>query len=131
MTKKYILAVAIFICFAFSTILLNSQIVPINVKEVFNNETLADTSLKEIKKEEEQYNIKIYYPETKYKNLNECIISKINKEQDFFLKEVEQLELPNNSGEKFSFNVTFNQYEYKSYIAFAFEVTVNLLRGTS
>lgn len=127
MTKKYILAIAIFVCFLFSTMLinLNHNVVPIEVREVFNNKVYGDTGIKEVKKEEEGYKINVYYPETKYKNLNEHIVSKINNEQDNFFKESSEI-AKYIKDKKCILEITFNQYEYKDYISFAFETVVDL-----
>ncbi len=127
MTKKYVLAIIIFCCFAFSTLIMkfNNQIMPVEVKEVFNNKTVGQTSVKEIKRNEQYYKVEIYYPETKYKNLNEYVLSKVNKELEEFLKELNEIS-KFLDGKKCNLNITFNQYEYKSYISFAFEVVVDL-----
>lgn len=127
MIKKYILVICIFCIFVFSTMLLkyNNLIIPIDVKQVFNNEVLGNTKIKEDFLENEKCNIKIYYPETEYENLNNEILAKINLEKENFSKEIECLE-KQELDNKFSLDITFNQYKYDSYISFAFDVVTNL-----
>lgn len=127
MIKKYILVICIFCIFVFSTMLLkyNNLIIPIDVKQVFNNEVLGNTKIKEEVFENEKFNMKIYYPETEYENLNNEILAKINLEKENFLKEIESLENQEHDN-KFSLDITFNQYKYDSYISFAFDVVTNL-----
>lgn len=122
MTKKYVLAIIVFVVFALSTIVFEygKQFIPIQVKEVFNNEVKNGVKLKQIQKDETKYKINLFYPETKYNNLNEYVMSKINREQKIFLEQVNEIENLLDD-KKCSFDITFNQYEYKSYISFAFE----------
>lgn len=122
MTKKYVLAIIVFVIFALSTIIFkySKQVVPIQVKDAFNNEVKNGVKLKQIQKDEAKYKMNLFYPETKYNNLNEHIMNKINKEQDLFLKQVKEIE-DYLEDKQCTFDITFNQYEYKSYISFAFE----------
>ncbi len=123
MTKKYILAITLFVVFALSTLMFkySKQVVPIQVKEVFNNQVKNDVTLKQIQKEEKNYKMNLFYPQTKYNKLNEYILNKFNKEQEDFFKQVKEIE---NflDGKQCTLDITFSQYEYKSYISFAFEI---------
>lgn len=127
MIKKYILAIVIFSIFVVSTIGLKvgNQIIPIQVKEVFNNETSAGIHLREIKQEGNGYRLSIFYPETKFKKLNIQIQERIKKEKKDFLEKVKEVENIL-EGKTCTFDITFNQYEYQDYLSFAFEITVYL-----
>lgn len=127
MVKKYILVIVIFATFLCSSAILKygKEITAYEVKQVFSNEVFEDTKLKETKEETEIYTIKIYYPETKYKNLNEYINFNIKQVKESFLEETNSLgKFTDNC--KYELNITFNQYKYKSYISFAFDVSIDL-----
>lgn len=127
MVKKYILVITIFIIFLFSTTVFKygKEIIAIDAKDVFDNKTIGKTKLKESIEENELYLIKVYFPKTEYDNLNEHILNIIAEVKNNFLEQV------NNYGEnpnecRYELNITFNQYEYKSCISFAFDVRINL-----
>lgn len=125
--KKYILVIIIFVTFLFSTTIFkyNKEIIPVEVKQVFNNKTLGNTTIKESCEEKDLYLMKIYYPKTEYQNLNEYVANSINEVKESFFEEINQLGKISNEG-KYELNITFNQYEYKSYISFAFDVMIDL-----
>lgn len=127
MIKKYILVVMVFVIFLFSTVILKygKETIPIEVKQVFKNEVLGSTLVKENFEENELYSIKIYYPKTEYENLNEYMLNSINEVKEGFLEEINKLDKVLNKG-KYELNITFNQYEYKSYISFALDVMIDL-----
>lgn len=127
MTKKYILSICILIIFLFSTTIFKyaKAIIPIEVKQVFINTVLGKTKLKESIEEKEDYLITVYYPETEYEKLNEKIVKIVTEIKQSFLEEINKLGKMHNDC-KYELNITFNQYEYKSYISFAFDVVINL-----
>lgn len=127
MTKKYILVIIIFVTFLFSTTIFKygKEIIPVEVKQVFSNEAFGNTKLKESIEEKELYSIKVYYPKTEYDNLNEYIVKIITEIKQSFLEEINKLGKITDKC-KYELNITFNQYEYKSYISFAFDVMIDL-----
>ena len=125
MLKKYILAL-----FLFFMIVVIGNIISLDakydlgyIKQVYNsNLEKSKYTIKEILSEENSCSIKVYYPETNYKLLNESISNYINSNLEEFKKEVSVI----NKDEidfKFNYDITFNSYEYNDYISIVLDIT--------
>ncbi|MEG2310388.1 MAG: DUF3298 domain-containing protein [Clostridia bacterium] len=84
----------------------------------------ANCVIKEINKSDNNYNLKIFYPETKYLELNEIIKKEIDKQMNEFLKSVSK---PFDAKGKYQLIINFDSYEYHNYISFVFNVFIDTL----
>lgn len=110
MNHKQILA--LFLCFV---IVLSSKIVIDNndIVEVRNVSSSTDKyTIENISQKYDEYDIDVYYPVTKCKEANDCINSKIS----------EYIEKCNK--EKKSLIISFEDYEYKDYESYKFNVNI-------
>ena len=119
--KQYILIALLFFFFVFGTYYASSYEGYKNVQQVFNIADLkANCKIKEIKENDKNYEVTIYYPETSYINLNHIIEEKMNYYIDYFKTQTQQL-CPL-EGRKFELQITFSSNEYEDYISYVFDV---------
>ena len=117
MNHKQLLA--LFLCFV---MILSSKIVSIeenkvvSVKNVSNN--IDKYTIENIKDETDEYSIKIFYPMTKSTNVNDKIKEKINNYVEKFNNE-------NTIANKKELTISFEEFEYKDYTSFKFNVKSN------
>lgn len=118
MNHKQLLA--LFLCFV---MILSSKIVSIendnivNVKDVSSN--VDKYTIDNIKEENDNQNINIFYPVTKYSNVNEKINEKINEYR-------EEFEKSDYISDKKELTISFEEFEYKDYTSFKFNVKSNV-----
>lgn len=118
MNHKQLLA--LFLCFV---MILSSRIVSIendkvvSVKNVNNN--IDKYTIESIVEENDKYKINIFYPVTKYENVNNLIMEKINKYRDEF----EKSEYISNIKE---LSISFENFEYNQIESFKFNVKSNV-----
>lgn len=124
MLIKYMFIIITFVFFLTSPNILNGNIPIEKVKEVFNGKYLENVVLKSYNEKKDKYEMSLYYPTTKYDKLNQEIIKKIDLEKEEFLNQISKLEKSEEN--KYKLGITFMQYEYNSYISFAFDVSFDL-----
>lgn len=118
MNHKQLLA--LFLCFV---MILSSKIVSIerekivSVKNVNNN--LDKYTIESIVDENDEYNINIFYPVTKYENVNNKIMEKINKYK-------EEFEKSDYISDKKELAISFESFEYNQIESFKFNVKSNI-----
>lgn len=126
MKPKVILAVFLFFAFVIGTYVTNfvknQEIV--EVREVFNVSSLkSNCDIKEIKETTEDFEIEVYYPESKYSKLNKEIKTKMDRYINEFKDEMgEYNKIENN---KFLLKINFDSYEYQEYISYVFHIFVD------
>ena len=121
MNNKYIIIPLLFFFFLFITYFASNAKTIDEVREVFNVENLkANCNIKEIVESTKKYDIKAYYPETKYSNLNNEIKDKINWYIKYFRNEIDGIQEIENV--KYKLEITFSSYEYDKYISYVFEI---------
>lgn len=121
MNRKYIVIPFLFFAFLVATYFVSTVETVAEVKEVFNTEDLkAHCNIKEIIESADSYDIKVYYPETKYKNLNEEIKNNIDNYIKYFQNEIDGIEKQENV--KYQLQIRFDSYEYENYISYLFEI---------
>lgn len=119
--KKYILVTLLFFFFVIGTYLVSNFENTNEVRAVFNMTDLkSKCDIKEIVENTDNYNIKVYYPETKYKKLNEKINEKIKSCIEYFKNEIDGIKPQENT--KYQLQITFNSYEYNEYFSYVFEI---------
>lgn len=123
MTKKYILALLIFFILIIATYFVGNNIIydTTNVKDVYNNiESIDSCTMEQINEKNDRYNINIFYPVTKYDNLNTKIVELINSNIDMFKDYVgKSAEL---TDKIFTLDIKFNISSYNEYISIEFDV---------
>lgn len=127
MKPKSILAVLLFFAIVIGTYLVNfvNKNEVLEVRAVFSaNDLKANCDIKEIKELEEDYEIEIYYPESKYSLLNEKIKNKMEKYINEFKEEIKEFEKIGDN--KFTLSINFDSYEYEEYISYVFHIFVDL-----
>lgn len=118
MNHKQLLA--LFLCFV---MILSSRIVSIendkvvSVKNVNNN--LDKYTIESIVEENDKYKINIFYPVTKYENVNNLIMEKINE----YKNEFEKSDYISNIKE---LSISFESFEYNQIESFKFNVKSNV-----
>ncbi len=125
MLKKYILSLFLFgiIVIVGSFVSLSEGDNVLNVKQVYNsNLEKSKYVVKEMVEEEEYYSVRIYYPETKYKELNDEIFNFITNKLNDFKNDIGVINKEELSY-KFNYDVTFNSYEYGDYISIVIDTT--------
>ncbi len=121
MNRKYVIIPFLFFAFLIGTYLASTVESVENVKEVFNVYDLkANCNIKEITESKDSYDIKVYYPETKYSDLNTKIKKNIDEVINYFVNEIDGIEKVENV--KYKLEIRFDSYEYESYISFVFEI---------
>lgn len=121
MNKKYIVIPFLFFAFLIATYFVSTVDTVDEVKEVFNAANLkANCNIKEIIESKDNYDIKVYYPETKYSNLNDEIKKQIDSYITYFVNEIDGIEKQENV--KYQLQIRFDSYEYERYISFVFEI---------
>ncbi|MEG1141179.1 MAG: RsiV family protein [Clostridia bacterium] len=88
-----------------------------------NNDKNIEKKLEEIN-EEKKYKIMMYYPHTKYDNLNNLIDTKINEYISEFKKDISNM---NNlqSQQYYTLSSKFDTYKYNEYITYVFSFFVD------
>lgn len=71
-----------------------------------------------------KYKILAYFPETKYTSLNSIVKDKVSLVVSNFKNIVEQES--DNSNQLYNLNITYDSYEYKNYISYAFYSELNV-----
>jgi len=124
--RNYILIALLFFLFSVCTYIVYNTENVAQVKQVFNVADLkANCEIKEIKESSDKCDIKVYYPETKYQDLNERIEGKINTYIVNFKNEIENLSA--NENNKYQLQITFSSYEHEDYISYVFEIFEDFL----
>lgn len=117
---KYIFVALLFFLFVTITYYVSNINSVAEVREVFYlADLISNCEIKEISEITEKYEIKIYYPETNYQNLNEIINNKMNEYIESFKTEISGISL--NQG-KFQLRINFSSYEYEEYFSYSFEI---------
>ena len=124
-THKYILSALLFFCLIIVTYFISNKQEVSQVKSVFNiAELKGNCNIKELNEKNEKYNISVYFPESKYEDLNNTVTEKINKYISDFRNEVEGLN--NLENKEYELKITFNSCEYEEYISYVFEIFTDL-----
>lgn len=104
----------------------------VEVKATLNSNVLKDinVSVNEddyvvqiIKESTDKYDLAVYYPMTKYANLNKEIKRKMDEYIATFKQEIAGTPLENSSF-KYMLNVEFNLYKYLDYVSYVFYSTI-------
>lgn len=116
MNHKQLLALFLFLVIIASSQIIGSKDEIVTVKDVTSN--IDKFKIENITEEDENKKINIFYPVTEFQNVNDEIAKKIevyiNKfENSSFLSEKKELE------------ISFNEYTYKDYTSFKFNVKSN------
>ncbi len=123
---KYILSLFLLFVIFFFSLFFASKYSVVDVREVNSNNDLKDKfEMKEIKEVSDTYEIKVYYPETKFSKVNDEVNSTIDKYINEFNENV-KLSTSNESNIKYSMQVTFDVYSYEYYISYVFHVVTDL-----
>lgn len=123
--NKYILALFLITVIVFLSIFFNKYNI-VNVRAVNANSNIKDNfSIKKIEEKSDTYDIKVYYPETKFSKVNDEINKRTAKYINEFNEQVNLLS-NNNPSIKFNLEVTFDTYGYNEYVSYVFHVTSNI-----
>ncbi|MEG2348820.1 MAG: DUF3298 domain-containing protein [Clostridia bacterium] len=118
MKHKYI--IALFCIFMFITVICINSSKEVQVKETFSSiQTKAFCNVLTIKENSDKYDIEVFYPETKYEQLNKIIKDKIDTYISDFKKEA------NENIVKSTLIIKFDSYEYKEYVSYLFRNVVD------
>lgn len=127
MTKRYILALFLFLILIISTYFIGSNFNDIEfVKEDYTSvNTKSNYTLKEIKEDGDTYQISGYIPQTNYKDFNEKIQNIIDNYIKEFKSDISDIK-PISEDFKFTLEFTFDAYEHENYISYVIHEYVNL-----
>ena len=116
MNQKQVLAIILFLVIIASSHIVGKNNDILMVKDVSSN--VDKYMIENIKENTDSKNINIFYPVTKYENINKKIKDKI----DYYKHKFETAEF---ASETKVLDISFEEYEYKEYTSFRFNVKSN------
>ena len=119
MSRKYIYIVLIFIIFILSTYTFSFNYFKLEqVKDVYNsNDLKCKYTISNIKENNDNYEILVYYPVTENSKLNSDILNQINSYIEKFKNSLNE--------EANTLTIKFNSFEHDIYTSFVFEAEVS------
>lgn len=100
-----------------------------NITTFKYNITNVSKEENQITEDYEKSKISILFPNSKYNDLNEIIIEKIDKYIDTFIKKVEETNQESSSLQSYYYTlfVTYKEYNYQNYISYVFRIETFLM----
>ena len=117
MNHKHLLALFLFFVIIASSRIITKNNDILTVKDVTSN--IDKFKIENIREENEEKYINIFYPVTEYPNINEKILKKIEEYKDKFETSVFTADIK-------KIEISFDAYEYKDYVSFKFNVKSNV-----
>lgn len=116
MNHKQLLALFLCLVIIASSRIIGEKNEIVTVKDVTSN--VDKFKIENIKEETQEKDVNIFYPVTEYQNVNDEILNKIEEyrnkfENSTFTADIKKLE------------ISFDEYEYKEYVSFRFNVKSN------